>query len=131
MIDAGKIFGRGMQFPPALNSENRMAWSVGADNIRESIRIILSTEPGERLMLPNFGAGLKRFLFEPNTVTTHRLMEERISKSLETWEPRIKLDAIDVVADEEDAQAVWVMIRYTLVANKTGDQLQFRVQLAS
>jgi len=129
-MDPGRIFGRSISFPPALNSESRMAWSEGADNIRESIRIILSTEPGERLMLPNFGTGLKSFLFEPNTVTTHRLIEEKISKSLEMWEPRIKLDSIDVIADEEDAQAVWVMIRYTLVANKRGDQLQFRVQLA-
>ena len=131
MMDQGRILGRGMAFPPALNSENRLAWSVGAVNIRQAIRIILSTEPGERLMLPGFGAGLKRFLFEPNTVTTHRLMEEKISKALEMWEPRIKLDTIDVVHDESDAQAVWVMIRYTLVANKTADQLQFRVQLAS
>lgn len=131
MNDPGQMLGRGMNFPPRLNNENRIAWSAGEENIRQTIRIILSTEPGERLMLPGFGAGLKRFLFEPNTVTTHRLMEEKISKALEMWEPRIKLDAIDVVHDESDAQAVWVIIRYTLVANKTADQLQFRVQLAS
>ena len=131
MIDPGRMFGRGMQFPPSLNSENRMAWSVAAENIRESIRIILSTEPGERLMLPAFGAGLKRFLFEPNTASTHRLLEERIARSLEMWEPRIRLDAIDVILDDDDAQAVWVDIQYSLVADRTLDQLQFRVQLAS
>ena len=131
MIDQGKIFGRSMNFPPSLNTENRMAWSEGAENIRQSIRIILSTEPGERLMLPGFGAGLKRFLFEPNTVSTHRQIEEKINKALEIWEPRIKLDSIDVLEDERDAQAVWVMLKYSLIANKTTEQLRFRVQLAN
>jgi len=120
-----------MAFPPSLNTENRLAWSEGADNIRQSIRIILSTDPGERLMMPGFGAGLKQFLFEPNIVSTHRQIEEKISKSLEIWEPRVKLDAIDVLADEEDAQVAWVIIRYSLVANKSAEQLQFRVQLAN
>lgn len=131
MIDSGRLFGRSIGFPPRLDKENRLSWSEGADNIRESIRIILTTEPGERLMLPNFGAGLKRFLFEPNTVPTHRLIEESIRQSLDLWEPRIELDAIDVIPDEDDPQAVWVMIRYTLVANRAGDQLQLRVLLAS
>lgn len=131
MIDAGRIFGRGIAFPPRLNNESRIAWSEAADNIRESIRIILSTEPGERLMLPAFGAGLKRFLFEPNTVATHRLIEERVQQALTLWEPRIRIDSIDIVPDSDDPQAVWVMVRYTLVANQTGDQLQFRIQLAS
>ncbi|HED35831.1 MAG TPA: phage tail protein [Gammaproteobacteria bacterium] len=131
MIDQGRVLGRSLAFPPGLNNESRMAWSVGAENIRQSIRIILSTEPGERLMLPDFGAGLKKFLYEPNTASTHRLIEDRISQSLEIWEPRIRLDSIDVNADETDAQAVWVVIQYSLVANRTAEQLRFRVQLAS
>lgn len=131
MIDAGQLFGRSMRFGVGLDKQNRVAWSQGSDNIRESIRIILSTEPGERLMLPNFGAGLKRFLFEPNTVATHRLIEERVTQSLNMWEPRISLDSVDVIADENEPQVVWVMIRYTLVADLSVDQLQLRVLLAS
>lgn len=131
MIDSGRLMGRGIGFPPRLDKENRVSWSEAAANIRESIQIILSTEPGERLMLPSFGAGLKRFLFEPNIVPTHRLIEESIQQSLDLWEPRIFVESIDVIPDEEDAQAVWVKIHYTLVANQVGDQLQLRVLLAS
>jgi phage baseplate assembly protein W len=129
MSSSGQLFGKSMAFPPQLNGESRMAWSEGPDNIRESIRIILSTEPGERLMLPAFGAGLRRFLFEPNTVTTHRRIEEAVVQSLDRWEHRIKLDEVLVQADPEDAQAALATIRYTLVANQVSDQLLLRVQL--
>jgi len=131
MIDTGQLFGRSIRFGLGLDKQSRIAWSEGADNIRESIRIILTTEKGERLMLPDFGAGLKRFLFEPNTVATHRLIEERVTQSLDLWEQRISLDSVDVIADEDDQHAVWVMIRYTLVADQSSDQLQLRVLLAS
>ena len=131
MSAVGKLFGKSMAFPPQLNAESRTAWSEGADNIRESIRIILSTEPGERLMLPAFGVGLGRFLFEPNTVTTHRRIEEAVLQSLARWERRIKVDEVGVEADPEDAQSALLTLRYTLVANQVSDQLLLRVQLES
>lgn len=130
MSAAGTLYGRGLGFPPRLDDQGRLAWSEAAPNIRESIRIILTTEPGERLMLPAFGAGLGRFLFEPNVVTTHRRIEEAVVQSLERWERRIKVDQVEVQADPEDAQAALVTLRYTLVANQAADQLLLRVQLA-
>lgn len=129
MVDVGRLFGRSMAFPPHLDGGLRFDWSVAADNIRESIQIILLTEPGERLMLPGFGAGLKQFLFEPNTVGTHRLMQERIQQSLVIWEPRVEVRAIDVFPDVDDGHACWVVIRYVLVTNRQQDQIQLRVKL--
>lgn len=129
MIDFGQLLGRGMSFYPQLNNQNRMAWSEGIENIRQAMRIILTTEPGERLMLSDFGAGLKRFLFEPNTTTTHRLMEEHIRQSLDIWEPRIGIDSVDIIADENDPQLARVTIYFTLIATQASDQLQLQVQL--
>ncbi|MBD3316603.1 MAG: phage tail protein, partial [Chitinivibrionales bacterium] len=116
-------------FPPYVGKDGRVAWSEGPDNIRECIRIILSTEPGERLMLPTFGAGLKRFLFEPNTVSTHRLMQECIVQALERWEPRIRVESVDVNVADDDDQAVIVIISYGLITNGLTDRVQVRVQL--
>lgn len=129
MINIGQLFGRGLAFPPYVDEGSRMAWSEGPDNIRESIRIILSTEPGERLMLPNFGAGLKRFLFEPNTVSTHRLMEECIMQALRRWEPRIQVISVDIDAVVDDPEAALVIIAYGLVSNGVAEQIQLRVQM--
>src|SRR5207244_5141326 len=69
-MDGGQLYGRGMAFPPRVGPDGRVAWSEGEVNIREAIQIILKTEERERLNLPAFGGGLRKFLFEPNTVTT-------------------------------------------------------------
>lgn len=65
-------------------------------SVRDQIRIILSTRPGEQLMRPEFGAGLEEFLHEPNTLETRRRIRDRIQESLQAFEPRILLDAIEV-----------------------------------
>lgn len=129
MLDEGKLFGRGINFPPRITPNGRWAWSAGADNIRQSIQIILQTEPLERLMLPGFGCGLKRMLFQPNTVETHSLIEELIISALERWERRIKVSSVDVVADPNEPNTAWITLRYKLVSNQSPDKMQLRVQL--
>lgn len=131
MVDVGKVFGRGIAFSTNIGEEGRVPWSEGAENIRESIRIILLTEPGERVMLPDFGAGVKRFLFQPNTVATRRLIEETIIQSLDQWEQRIEVDSVSVEEDVKDPQSALVTIRYNLIANQAGDQLQLRINLGA
>jgi uncharacterized protein len=129
MLDEGKLFGRGIGFPPRINANGRWTWSSGAENIRQSIQIILQTELGERLMLPSFGAALKKQLFQPNTVKTHSLIEETISNALTRWERRIKVTSVEVIADPKQANTVWVTLRYKLVTTQAKDQLQMRLQL--
>ena len=129
MIDEGKLFGRGIHFPPKITANGRWAWSSGAENIRQSIQIILQTEPLERLMLPSFGSGLKKMLFQANTVETHSFIEELISRALEHWERRIKVTVVEVMADPKELNTAWITLRYKLVSTQTPDQMQLRVQL--
>ncbi len=99
MSNAGKIFGKGISFPPRIGSDGRVVWSEGETNIRESIKVILLTELNERLQLPDFGGGLNRFLFEPNTATTRQLIRDRITRALAQWEPRIVVQSVAVEPD--------------------------------
>ena len=99
MSDRDSIFGRSLSFPLRVGGDGRLVWSEGEDNIRESIAVILKTEPGERIVLPDFGAGLGRFLFEPNNAATHARIEDAITTALARWEPRIDVEAVDVVPD--------------------------------
>ena len=62
MSDIGKIFGRGMAFPPHVQTDGSLAWSEGEQNVRECIRIVLMTEQRERRRLPKFGGSLRRYL---------------------------------------------------------------------
>ena len=129
MKDAGRIFGQGIKFPPAVGPDGRIKWSSGEENIREAIRIILMTEPGERLRLPDFGAGLGRFLFEPNTVGTRQKIQDRISRTLGAWEPRIRVESVTVEPDPLEPHAAIAVIYYKLVATQAQDSMNLNVAL--
>lgn len=130
-MNAGKIFGRGMSFPPRIGADGRVAWSEGETNVRESIQVILMTEQTERLRTPNFGGSLGRFLFEPNTVSTRRSIQDRITKELAQWEPRITVESVNVEEDTNDPTAAIATITYKLIATQTVDQVSLSVTLGT
>jgi phage baseplate assembly protein W len=123
------IFGQGLSFPPRVGSDGRLAWSEGEDNVRESIRVILLTEQGERLMREEFGCGLRRFLFEPNTVTTRTLIRELIMRSLNFWEPRVGVEEVTVAPDADDPRLVAVQIHFRLIATQAAGRMSLTLQL--
>jgi len=128
-MDAGALFGRGVGFPPHVGPDGRVAWSKGEDNVRESIRILLMTRPGERLFLSTYGAGLDGALFEPNTVGTRQEIKDRITQTLQQWEPRISLETVEVEADPADAQTAIATISYRLVATQARERMDVSVTL--
>ncbi len=128
-MDNGQLFGRGIGFPPRVGPDGRVAWSEGEVNVREAIRIILLTEQRERLRLPEFGGSLNRFLFEPNTVTTRHLIQDRITKGLAQWEPRVQVESVAVDADADDEQGAIATITYKLVATRARERVSMKVTL--
>ena len=128
-LDTGSIYGRSVAFPPRVGTDGRIAWSEGAQNIREAIRVILLTNPGERLRLPDFGAGLQPLLFEPNTAARHKQLQDRIERALARWEPRIGVQAVRVEVDPNDAEAAIVTLEYELVATRSRERLTFNIGL--
>jgi phage baseplate assembly protein W len=104
-----------------------MAWSSGPQSVRESIQVILQTEPGERIMRPSFGGGLTQFLYEPNTLSTRRQIEERTRRALARWEPRAAVEQVSAEKAPEDPDAVVLTITYTV--RDTGAQERVRLTL--
>lgn len=125
------IFGRSFSFPPRVGADGRFVWSEGEANIRESIAVILKTEPGERLGVADFGAGLGKFLFEPNNAATHARIHHAISTALARWERRIQVEAVDVAADGADAESALATINYRLVATGGRERISVNVPLAA
>jgi phage baseplate assembly protein W len=119
-----------MSFPPRVGPDGRVAWSEGEANVRESIRVILMTDLRERLMLPEFGGGLARYLFEPNTVTTRHQIRERIQRALAQWEPRIEVESVSVDPDPESADAAIATVVYKLVATQARERVSLGITLA-
>jgi phage baseplate assembly protein W len=129
MADSADLYGRSLSFQPRVGPDGHMVWSVGELNVRESICIILRTRPGERLMRPDFGCGLDRYLFEPNSISTLRLIQEEVKRSLNRWEPRITLDDVRVETRADDPRAVDITIHYTLVATQRHEHLNLAFAL--
>lgn len=123
--------GQGISWPPRVDGDGRLVLSADADNVRESIQVILLTEPGQRVRLPEFGAGLGRFLFEPNIPSTHIAIARQISQSLMRWEPRIRVAQVEVVADPADPQAALASIAYRLVSSGQQARIDFTVPVAA
>ena len=122
--------GMGWAFPPEAVTTSRFEWRSGAVLVRQSILIILDTEPGERVMRPDFGCGLRRYLMEPNTPATRAAIARDIEAALGVWEPRIVVGAVDVTPTA-DPSTVLVSIGYTLTRDQSIDAVQVTVPVAT
>jgi phage baseplate assembly protein W len=129
-MNVGRVFGRSVAFPPRVGPDGRVAFSEGEENVRESIRLILMTEPGERVMRPEFGGGLGRFLFEPNTPATHQAIRAQIHKSLARWEPRVVVESVQIDVDPGEPGAALVTLTYRLVATQARERVSLNVTLS-
>lgn len=72
----------------------KVAYDLNA--IVNSLQNLFNTIPGERFLLPEYGADLQRYVFEPITVATGNRIGRKIRNALATWEPRVKLLNIDI-----------------------------------
>jgi uncharacterized protein len=113
------FLGKGWTFPPRLEPDGSTSMVAFEEDIHQSIHIILGTNPGERIMRPDFGAGLRDFVFEPINTTTMTRVRKRVREALIDWEPRIDLDEVQVEADRGARNKLLVAIRYRVRASNT------------
>lgn len=112
------FLGRGWNFPAAPNASGDMAMAVYEEDVRQAVRIILGTSPGERVMRPDFGAGLRDLVFSPINTTTMALVRHRVEQALVDWEPRIDNVTVQVTAEPELGR-LRIEINYRLRATNT------------
>jgi len=119
-IDPEKTFlGVGWAFPPQLELDHTLAMVAHEEDIRQAVRIILSTNPGERVMRPDFGAGLNAFVFEPVNTTTMELVKTRVREALIDWEPRIDIIDVRVTSDPPVRNKLLIDIDYRVRATNS------------
>jgi len=112
----------GWPFLPKPQS-GTLTWPDLDRSVRDSIRIILATSPGEQLMRPRFGAGLQNFLDDGNTVALRRQIQTAIQQSLQSYENRIVVDAVDVDPVVGAPSQVQVQIHYRVLRTNQPQQI--------
>jgi len=120
-MSALSFLGQGWRFPVALVPDGRIAYAAGSDRVAQSIWIILDTSPGERVMRPTFGCGLRRYLMAPNTSATRALIKSEVELALANFEPRITVTDVQATAGDDPA-LVLIRIAYVHVRdNRPGN----------
>jgi phage baseplate assembly protein W len=109
------FLGIGWAFPPTTSSSGDVETAAYEEDIRQAVWIILGTARGERLMRPDFGAGLRALTFEPINTTTVALVKHRTEEALITWEARIDSITVDVRAEPERGRLL-LDVRYRVRA---------------
>ena len=114
------FIGRGISFPMGVDHTGAIALTRGADDLDRSIRVVLATAPGERVMRPQFGCRIWDLLFEPVNANTIGLMAQAVREAVAQWEPRVDVEDVVVTPDGADAALVRITIEY--VVRTTNDR---------
>ena len=109
---------------PVPDEQGQLQWPSLEASVRDAIRVLLATIPGEQLQHADYGVGLERDLQRPNQLATRADIVRRITEGLKDHEPRIDTELVDVVP-EDGGRRLRVEIRYRIVA--TGAQARLSV----
>lgn len=110
--DEQGFLGAGITFPLGLDSQGRISMNSLEDHVRQSILLILQTARGERVMRPEFGAGLHKHVFSPVTAATAPLVAHEVKEALIRFEPRIEVLEVKVTDDAKRPGVLFIEINY-------------------
>lgn len=118
----------GWKFPFCISGDHgRVEISGMKQNIRESVEIILRTEPGERLLHPTFGTRLHQFLFESMDSQTEEMIRREVRHSLYMWEKRIRDIEVETDMGQTRQGELRVTVKYRIAGLDTGDRVEVSV----
>ncbi len=116
-------------FPLGGPQDGQLRWTRGDEALREAIWNILLTRPGERLMRPDFGAGLSRYIHQPNTETTRALIADAARSAIARYERRVSVTEVRAEADRTDPAVVQLSVTYRAVSSGRTERLDLSINL--
>jgi phage baseplate assembly protein W len=112
---------KGLKTPVFKDSCGYFSTVGTTEVIRSSIRNILFTKTGERVMLPEFGCRLRELVFEPNDNVLLTLARLYITEAINQWEPRVELTSINLSVNEEK---LFISLAYVINLDGVEDNLE-------
>jgi phage baseplate assembly protein W len=119
------FLGVGWSFPPCAAPDGDTLIAMYEMDVDQAIRIIIGTDWGERVMRPDFGAGLREFVFSPINQTTIQRIQTRVQESLTKWEPRIDVESVAVKVDCSERSKLIVTVVYRVRSTNTRNNLVY------
>jgi phage baseplate assembly protein W len=114
-----EFLGVGLGFPLGLDANGQFLLTSLEQHVRQSIELIMETARGERVMRPDFGAGLHDLVFEPVNAGTIALVQHEVTEALVNCEPRIDVLGVSVTADPDHAGLLLINLSYRIRTTDT------------
>ena len=109
-----EALGSGFQFPIRIDQRGGLAVTASEEKVKESIKTILSTARGERVMRPDFGCDIHAFVFATLDATNLTLIKSAVRDALVRWEPRIEVRDVDILVDPIRQDQLRISVTYTV-----------------
>lgn len=114
------FLGTGWSSPVQTDDQGNVKMEAGPDNIESSVRTILSTAKGERVMRPEFGCEIHDQVFSSLSPSTLNRIEDSVRTALVQWEPRIDVDDVEATPDPSSPGKVLIEIEYWIESTNSG-----------
>lgn len=93
------------------------------DVVKQNLKTLVLTDKGERIMIPEFGVGLNKFLFENFNQTTKMQIQSEVVTQVRRYMPFINIDFVEVLEDPNNLNNMIVQIQFSVPALNTRDTL--------
>ena len=120
-----EFLGRGWAFPILPDAGGSLRYVEEDDNVAQSVRLLLSTAAGERVMRPDFGTEAPRLVFAPGSTSNLKLLETRIRETVRDFETRVNLEEVTVTEDPVSPERVNIEVTYTVRRTNSRNSVVF------
>jgi phage baseplate assembly protein W len=124
-LDAASAQGPGLQHSP----RGGLATVVGEESIRQSLLLLISTRPGERVNVPQYGCDIQRLLFEPADNTTAGLAIQHVRRAVSQWEPRVDIVNLDAAPRPGNPPSLQIALTYRVKSSAAAGTLEIAIPL--
>jgi phage baseplate assembly protein W len=125
MTMASEFTGTGWRFPLLPDASGGLGYVSGPPNVEQSLRILLLTEPGQRVMRADFGSKVARLVFAPGSMQYLGQLETTVREAIRDWEPRVEVEDVRAETDPADATRVSLRLAYKVRSTNTRFNLVF------
>ncbi|MEI6897390.1 MAG: GPW/gp25 family protein [Psychromonas sp.] len=125
MTNTGSFLGRGWSFPPQFNNNGQINMVSELQDIHESLTILLSTSPGERVMQADYGCALKKLVFTEINTTIITQIKSLVEEAILYFEPRISIDAIEIGCQDSMEGKIYIHILFTMISTNTRSNMVY------
>lgn len=122
---ARDFLGVGWSYPVSTDTKGNIKLAEGVDNIETSVRLILGTAKGERVMRPDFGCDIHDQVFSSLSPTTLNRIEDAVRTALVQWEPRIDVESVDAAPDPANPGKVLIDIGYWVESTNSRENMVY------